>query len=139
MNIIIVVKDDGADVWKAGKMAPYIEINGAVLDYGKAFRTAETDGREYKSNGTAYGADAATYRTALAGALTGYCGQGAPVLETSGGGICAYLGGENIQFVDDSLPGQLRMLQGDYINIYYNTGDTNGVIGVMCEYFDLTK
>ncbi|MDD6927117.1 MAG: hypothetical protein PUJ49_04550, partial [bacterium] len=119
--------EGGAMTQTAGKNKTYVEINGAVLDYGVG-SVKPTD----KSNSPDKSEDGlATYKGALAYALQTFCAQGAPVLETNAGGAI---------FVDATAAPQqiiniMNILAGDTLNIYYDTHTIFGQLGVMVEYY----
>ena len=128
LNIYVVVKSDGNAIANTTNgNQTYIEINGAVLDYGVGSKYA-TD----KCNSSDQSeAKIAAYRQTLAGALQTYGLQGAPILESSAGGVILYDGTEQPKQVTDMA----KIIEGDTINVYYNTGTFEGMLGIMMEYF----
>lgn len=134
MNIICVVKDDGDRLGENN--TTYIEYNGAVLDYGRPGK--DTDKTNDPEN--------PYYETALSTYMSLACrGQGAPIIETSGGGALYYNPNVNPpigEFIDPTTGAKLidyqKALLGDKLNIYYHTGSSAfGTIGIMLDYFNV--
>ncbi len=139
-NIYCIVKDDGNDVAAANGYTPYISINGSVMDYG----TGATKFEEPIKN--------EAHSTALANFIKekGLLGNSSPsgawyILETSGKDI-ATPGLMGINGTTPNFPRATdqtsmlmevgKMLSGDTLNLYYNTGTTTGMLGVMFELFE---
>ncbi len=135
MKPVVIVKDDGASVLNKGAYNPYISINGSVMDFG--------------TGATAYGETVTdpVHSTTLAGTLTqAAVGGGAPVLETTAGGLAYYNGTDlthpkqNANDPTSPISEAANMLKGDYMNLYYYTGTGGasfGLLGVMFELYDL--
>ena len=110
----------------AGKNKTYVEINGAVLDYGVgSVKPTDKSNSPDKSE-----IGLATYKETLASKLQTVCAGGAPVLETNAGGAI---------YFDGTAPREIlnmtNILAGDTLNIYYDTHNLFGQLGVMVEYY----
>ena len=127
LNIYVIVKDEGGAMTQtAGRNKTYVEINGAVLDYGvgSVNPTDKSNSPDKSETGLA------TYRGTLAYALQTACAGGAPVLETNAGGAI---------YFDGTAPKEIlnmaNFLGGNTLNIYYDTKTLFGQLGVMVEYY----
>lgn len=143
MNIYCVIKNNNDEL--QSRMSAYVEVNGNVLDYGLGSAV-----ENQKTNAPA-GTTDADYRKALRTYVLGACRTyGAPLLESSGGGI-VYFDGTNVNpAVSITGPADLQdpeklttlvnavnFLNGDVVNIYYHN-KVFGTLGIMFEYADLT-
>ena len=141
-NVYCVVIDGKGGMAGAGQCA-YVEINGNVMDYGRGadyytnlpdhgnFNYPPTqDGYAYKKNDSYVGYSSVLMQTIQGAAFA----MGAPVLETSAGGIL-YWDGANPQLVYDSTGTSMSYIQGDALNLYYSfSGAGLGTVGLMFEY-----
>ncbi len=101
----------------------YVEINGSVLDYGIGAKQGD------KCNG---GNDP-VYGPTLNGTLQQACAEeGAPVFESAGGGIIYYTGKQQAPVAE--AYNMVKMAQGDAVNLYYDTDNFMGILGIMFEY-----
>ncbi len=137
---ICVVKDDGDKVrFEKNAYHPYININGNIMDFGAGAAAYNKTGND------------AIHNYVLADTLNDYAvAQGAPVLETTGGGLVAtdtkdlyypkYLGRDAIAQL---APGytttvdkeKANMSKGDCINLYYYNSKFC-LLGVMFELYE---
>ncbi len=127
LNIYVIVKNEGGAMTQtAGKNKTYVEINGAVLDYGvgSVKPTDKSNSPDKSETGLA------TYKGTLAYALQTACAQGAPVLETNAGGAIYFDGTASHEILN-----MTNILAGDTLNIYYDTKTLFGQLGVMVEYY----
>ncbi len=156
-NVYCLVKDDenvaGKKVVMNGEnvvghqMAPYVNINGSVMDYGVGATFFEEPVVDAAHSMTLFGTlmQAGKWGSDVTSAA-------APVLESAGRGLAYYTGVQDknnplasIGFprVSDMTdmaqlaPEALSFLQGDAINLYYNTGLSTGMLSIMFEYYTL--
>ncbi|MBQ9481765.1 MAG: hypothetical protein IJU84_06350 [Clostridia bacterium] len=129
MNIYAIVLNDSGYKFPTNDISVYVEINGNVIDYGKGAKEGD------KCN-AAEGVNPAMYSATLNGTLVNAGGQGAPVLETSGGGLM-YIG-ENYTPGYPNAEWAPYLALGDMLNLYYNTGaEAYGFLGVAFEYYPM--
>ncbi len=129
LNIYVVVKNDSDNIYNtANGNKTYIEINGAVLDYGvgSSYVIDKCNSADKTETGIA------TYRQTLAGYIANACRKNpsAPILETNAGGIIYYDGEAPREIIN-----MANILSGETINVYYHTGTFAGTLGIMMEYF----
>ncbi|MBP5308031.1 MAG: hypothetical protein J6Z34_02730 [Clostridia bacterium] len=125
MNIYAIVLNDSGSKFPTNEIEVYVEINGNVLDYGNGAKEGD------KSNAGS-GVNAVEYSATLNGTLATYGMAGAPVIETSGGGL---------MFIDDTLTPHYPnaawapyLALGNMLNLYqYNSAF--GFLGVALEYY----
>ena len=121
----------------------YVEINGNVMDYGTgAAYYSNVSGTDhginlppvqdeyaYKTNSAVTG-----YSQALAQSIQGYGMAGAPIFESSAGGVFTTLDGQNLTWIHETQQG-LDAISGDVLNLYrYMKGTGMGTVGLMFEY-----
>lgn len=129
LNIYVVVKNDSDNIYNtANGNKTYIEINGAVMDYGvgSSYVIDKCNSADKTETGIA------TYRQTLAGYIANACRKNpsAPILETNAGGIIYYDGEAPREIIN-----MANILSGETINVYYHTGTFAGTLGIMMEYF----
>ena len=141
-NVYCVVIDGKGGLAGASQSA-YVEINGNVMDYGtgadyytnlpavhpEGYHPPVQDGYAYKKNNS----ENPYYSPTLAAVIQGYgFAQGAPILESTGGGIVIW-DGANANFAIEGT--EQAFITGDALNLYYSfPGAGLGTVGLMFEY-----
>ena len=126
-NIYAVVLNDSGYKFSASEIKVYLEINGNVLDYGNG-------AKEGDNSNAPIGFPPAMYSYALNQTLVNAIGTyGAPVFETSGGGI-AFFNGTGLLYPNSDFDWGTCMKSGEMVNLYYGT-PAFGILGVALEYY----